>query len=165
MASHGPCLKSEFRNPKSEANSKGRKGEKSKTTAGRGGGLDIWALDFRFVSDFGFRVSELGLSRVGGGEWANRVTNPNGTGADNLCKHTLAAVHHQSAQALADGIHLGAGIAWRVELQDGSADFNLLAEQRYEVDACGLDVGADCACWNGGEAEGGGVFGDLLALD
>src|ERR1019366_4152205 len=68
-------------------------------------------------------------------------------------------------QALANGIHLGARVTGRIETQDGFADFNFAAQQGNKVDAGGLDVGPDCARSDGGQAEAGGVFGDLFTLD
>ena len=43
--------------------------------------------------------------------------------------------------------------------------FDLTAQERDEVDARGLNVGPDCARGNGGQAEGGGVLGNLFTFD
>jgi len=93
------------------------------------------------------------------------ISNANRAGADHLGEHTLAAVHHQSAQALADGIHLGAWVARGMKEQHGTADFDFAAQKRDEVDARSLNVGTDRARGDGWQTEGRGMFGDLLPLD
>ena len=66
---------------------------------------------------------------------------------------------------MTDGIHLGARVAWGMEKQNGGADFNFVAQERDEVNARSLDVGADSARGDGGEAEGDGMLGNLFTLD
>src|SRR3974390_2870921 len=82
--------------------------------------------DFLRVSDLGFRIS---------GTRADGITNANRAGANNLGQDTLAAIQHEGAQALADGIHLGAGVARGVKEQHGIADLHFAAQERNEVDA------------------------------
>jgi hypothetical protein len=93
------------------------------------------------------------------------VANTDPAGADDFGEDALALVHHSRAQALANGIHLGAGVAGRKQTQDGLADFNLAAQQGNEVDTGSLDVGPDCARGDGKQAEAGSVFDDLFPPD
>jgi hypothetical protein len=93
------------------------------------------------------------------------IANADRAGADDFGEDALPLVHHPRAQALANGIHLGAWVAGRIETQDGFADFNFAAQQGNEADADGFNVGADCARGDGGQAEAGSVFGDLFTLN
>src|ERR1035441_2413043 len=96
---------------------------------------------------------------------ADCVADADGAGADYFGEDTLAAVQHQGAQALTNGIHLRAGVARGVEAQNGTADFDLTTHEGDQVDARGLDVGADGARGDGREAERDGVFGNLFAFN
>ena len=79
------------------------------TSANLGPGFDALGLALSLHDEVEAWVCESGLSIEISGEGADLA------GADNLGEHTLTAVHHQGAQALADGIHLGAGVAWGME--------------------------------------------------
>ncbi len=120
------------------------------------------------VQDAGARCSRTGAGRSQG--WL-RVAGVDGVidgyeaGLDDFGEDALAAIFHQVAQALADGVHFVAGRAGFVEMKDCGADHHSLADQFDEIEAEGFDVGAHCTGRNGFEAEGGGVFTYLFTLD
>jgi len=93
------------------------------------------------------------------------VAHADGAGADHLGQHTLAMAEHALAQALADGIHLGARLARGADEQDRAADLELVSDKANQVDALGLDVRTGGAGRNAGQAQRGGVFGQLLPFD
>src|SRR5580765_4586161 len=92
------------------------------------------------------------------------VANPDSSRLDDLGQHTLTMVQHPFTQSTADGVHLFARIARRIEQQDRLANLNLASDERDEADADGFDVRPHRAGWNGSQTERRGVFGDLFAL-
>jgi hypothetical protein len=72
---------------------------------------------------------------------------------------------HALAQALTDGIHLGARVTRRADEENGAADLYLTSDESNEVDALGFDIRAGGAGGDGGQTQCPGVLGQLLAFD
>src|SRR3954463_13263917 len=79
------------------------------------------------------------------GNRLNGVTGTNAPAFNDASDDALAAVFHEGAKAGSERVHFVAGSAGFDEEEDGFADLDLLADERDEVDAGGLDVGANLA--------------------
>lgn len=98
-------------------------------------------------------------------ERADEVADADFAGTADLGEDALLVVHHAFAESLAEGVHLGAGVAGRGEEEDGLADLDFAAEQRDEVEARGFDIRTDSAGSENGDAQGVGMGGNLLAFN
>ena len=113
-------------------------------------------------------------STVGGGGFlasresnnrANTIAHPNVSPPQNLGEHALAIIFHQGTQSLADGVHFATGIPRHGDEQKRFSNFDLPSDQRHEVDAAGLDVGADQSRSNDGSSERARMFMDFFPFD
>ncbi len=93
------------------------------------------------------------------------ITDADCAGANDACQHALLTVFHQLTEPSANAVHFLAGITRLREAEDSAANLNRLAGQGHQLDSERLNVGADRARWDGGDAEQARVLGNLFAFD
>lgn len=98
-------------------------------------------------------------------ERRNGVIGADATAFYDGGNYTLFAIFHQFTKARRERVHLVTGIARLDEAEYGLADLDVVADQRNEIDADGFDLGTGLAGLEVGDAEGGGVLLEDLALD
>jgi hypothetical protein len=95
----------------------------------------------------------------------DRISSGDSSGAQDLGQNPLPILFHAGAKALANRVHLGAGLARFPNQEKGFADLDLLSQEKDQVNPLRFDISSNRTGWNLRQTQGSGMPGNLFALD